>query len=151
MAPFRESLQRQGFAGVKSFGMSGNLLFTPPQRPSREELEAQVARATKAVAMVRTRAELGRVLAANPFGEHPQAAVMFLSRPPSAEQRRAFGALDFDDDPPAPVLRGREIFYVFGAHLRGRKGQVDLERVLGVQGTFRAARVVSRLHSLMGE
>jgi hypothetical protein len=74
---------------------------------------------------------------------------MFLARAPTAARRRAFLALDFEE--PRPVLRGRTLYYVYPARRRGRRSPFDLERALGVPGTFRTARVVGRLLALISE
>ncbi|MDQ3659936.1 MAG: hypothetical protein M3454_02520 [Actinomycetota bacterium] len=86
-------------------------------------------------------------MAANPLRDAPAAAVLFLIRSPNAARRRDFLALDLE--PPRPVLRGKTLFYSYPVRLRGRRSPLDVERVLGIKGTFRTARVVDRLHDLL--
>jgi uncharacterized protein (DUF1697 family) len=138
MAPFREAMEELGFDDVESYGMSGNLLFNAAGK-DRKQWERKIGARLGTLAIVRTRSEIRRIVAADPFA----AVVLFLSKAPSTGRRRAFAELGFSE--PAPVLRGREVFYVYPVTLRGKRTPFDLERALGVKGTFRSARVVRGL------
>jgi hypothetical protein len=130
---------------VGSYGTSGNFLFNTTQADPRG-LERRIARRVGTAAFVRTRTEMSRVVAADPFRER-SGVVLFLARAPGAAARRRFRGLKFEQ--PRPVLRGRTVFYVYPATLRGRRTPVDFERMLGIPGTFRSSRVVERLLALM--
>ena len=142
MAPFREAMESLGFTEVASFGMSGNLLFNSDQGKPADH-ERRITERFETNAMIRTSSELARILAAEPF----DSAVLFLEKAPSPAARRDFLALEFEE--PAPVLRGKNVFYVYPSPLRGRRTAFDFERALGVRGTMRTARVARRLLELM--
>jgi hypothetical protein len=48
-----------------------------------------------------------------------------------------------------PVLRGETMFFVYPARLHGKHTRLDFERLLGVRGTARSARVVKALLARM--
>jgi uncharacterized protein (DUF1697 family) len=148
MQPFRQALEELGFSDVESYGMSGNLLFNA-DRSDTAALERCIAARLGAAAFVRTRPELARVVAQDPFRGRPGASVLFLARPPAAARRRAFLRLDFEA--PRPVLRGRTLCFVHPARLLGKRTPFDFERALGVEGTARSARVVGQLLARMSE
>jgi uncharacterized protein (DUF1697 family) len=142
MGPFRDALRELGFIDVESYGTSGNLMFTTDHLDTAV-LERRIGARLDVTVLVRTRSELARVVAEDPFGS----SVLFLSRPPTAARRRAFAELDFE--PPRPFLRGRTAFFVYPVRLRGKRSPLDLERALGVAGTARSARVVTKLADRM--
>jgi uncharacterized protein (DUF1697 family) len=138
MRRFREELEALGFTDVASYGSSGNLLFNAA-RTDAAALERRIAARLGVVTLVRTRAELARIVARDPLDSD----ILFLVRAPTPARRRAFRKLEFEG--PRPVLYGKTVFFVFPARLRGKRTPFDLERALGVQGTIRTARVVRRL------
>ncbi len=138
MRPLREGLESLGFSDVESYGSSGNLLFTA-DASGVVSLERCIAARLGTVTMVRTRPDLARIAAQDPFGS----TIMFLARAPAAARFRAWLNLTFDD--PSPVLYGKNVFLVFPARLRGKRTPFDLEGALGIQGTLRTARVVRQL------
>lgn len=146
MEPYRNALEELGFTDVDSFGMSGNLMFNAP-REDKRSLEDRITDRFGTTAIVRTRSEIARTLAGDPFAGRKGAAVVFLARPPTAARRRAFLELDFAQ--PLPVLRGSAVFHVWPTTLRGRKGTFNFEKALGVQGTDRTSRVVAGILARM--
>jgi len=146
MKPLRDALLELGFEDVESYGMSGNLLFSA-RRSESVRLEKRIAEKLGITTFVRTRPELERVVRRHPHPAAPLSTVLFLARTPAAARRKAFLALDFAD--PRPALIGRELYYVYPTTIRGRRTPLDLERVLGLKGTFRSTRVVVRLLELM--
>ena len=146
MLPFREALQELGYNDVESYGMSGNLLFNAPGRDAAS-LERDIAKRLGIVTILRTRAEITRVVALNPLRDYSDAAVLFLKAAPAPTRRRTFNEREYEGD--QPVLRGKTLFYRYPVRLRGKRSPFDVERALGVQGTFRTARVVTRLLELM--
>ncbi|HSJ51062.1 MAG TPA: DUF1697 domain-containing protein [Actinomycetota bacterium] len=138
MKPLRDALEELGFTNVESYATSGNLLFDAPDT-GRRSLERRITERLGTDAFVRTRAEMARVVAGDPL----LGIVMFLGRPPTAARRRVFLELDFED--PHPVLRGTTLYYSYPLLLRGRRTPFDIERALGVRGTFRTSRVAAIL------
>jgi uncharacterized protein (DUF1697 family) len=135
MQPFRDALTGLGFDDVESFGVSGNLIFSTG-RSGRRAIEKSISARMKTPAILRTRTELARVMASDPFG----AAILLLATMVPAKRRRAFEQLDFED--PRPVLDARTVFFMHPTRLRGSRATFDLEKFLGVTGTTRSARVV---------
>jgi uncharacterized protein (DUF1697 family) len=142
MKPFRDAMEELGFTDVESYGMSGNLLFNA-RGSDKAAMEERIARRLGTPAFVRTRAELARVVDRDPF----DSSILFLARAPTRAKREAFRRLEFEAPP--PVLHGKTAYYVWPASLRGKRSPFDLERALGVRGTFRSARVVRRLVEIM--
>jgi hypothetical protein len=112
--------------------MSGNLLFNA-DRSDITTLESRITAELDAVALVRTRPELAKIAAHDPF----RSAILFLARAPTAARRREFLRLEFEL--PRPELRGKTVFFAHPATLRGKSTPFDFERALGVQGTARSA------------
>ena len=144
MDAYRRALQELGFGDVQSFGMSGNFLITA-RSVRAASIERRIAERFKTAAFVRTRSELSRIVANDPF----RSSVMLLASAPPASRRRAFKQIDFED--PRPVLRGATLYFIYPVRQRGKKTPFDFERVLGVPGTARSARVVDRLLARMSE
>jgi uncharacterized protein (DUF1697 family) len=146
MAPFRTAMTELGFTGVESFGMSGNLIFTAVGGAAGE-FEPRIASRFGTDAFVRTAAEMARTAADHPFRDRAGASVMFLAAAPNAATRRALQDMAFDGD--RPLLKGKAIHFTWPATIAGRRGPVDFERLLGVRGTARSARIVERLAARM--
>jgi uncharacterized protein (DUF1697 family) len=144
MKPFRDALEELGFTDVESYATSGNLLFNA-RTSDAAALERRIANCLNTVTFVRTRTEMARVVAQDPLG----AIVMFLAHPPAAAKKRAFLDLDFQE--PHPIIRGRTVYFSFPLLLRGRRTPFDIERALGVKGTFRTARVAAALLARMSD
>jgi len=139
MAPFRAALEELGFTDVTSFGMSGNLIFTAPAA-SAATLEQRIGERLGAVIIIRSARQMAAIAGADPFVGRPDATVMFLKRPPLAEARSAFLALDVPE--PRPVLRGANLHFAGWVTVAGKR--VDLEKRIGT-GTMRSSGIVRRL------
>jgi uncharacterized protein (DUF1697 family) len=144
MTPFREAMEEPGFTDVKSYGMSGNLLFNA-KGEDVASIEQRITRQFGTPAMVRTNSQLARVIAQDPF----DSAILFLTRAPTASRRRAF--LDLDFEAPRPVRQGKTVYFVHPTRLKGKRVPFDFERDLAVLGTARSARVVRQLLALMSD
>ncbi len=138
MKSFREQMEDLGLTDVESLGSSGNLIFTANCSDSGS-LERQIAARFHTAAVVRSHRELAQIVTRDPFGAH----ILFLARAPTAARRRTFLRLEFEM--PSPELRGKTVFFVHPARLRGKRTPFDFERALGIQGTARSARVVRQL------
>jgi uncharacterized protein (DUF1697 family) len=146
MLPLRDSLADIGLAEVESHGMSGNLMFTVGEGKAAE-LERRIGERLETAAILRTPSQLAKVVKSNPFAGRDGASIYFLAKIPSAQQRRAFEALEFEA--PAPVLSGKTVFIVHPTRLKGKKGPFDIEKALGVAATGRSAKIVGRILALM--
>ncbi len=144
MRSFRKKMERMGFTDVKSYGMSGNLIFNS-KRADSASLESRIAARMRTATVVRTRRDLARTAAWEPFGS----VIRFLTRAPTAARRRAFLRLEMAA--PRPVLRGKNVFFKSPATLRGKRTPINFEWALGVQGTARSARVVCGILAQMAK
>ena len=146
MAPFREGVEALGFTDVASYGMSGNLIFSA-ERGDVAAMEKRIAGKLGAVTIIRSAAEMASAAKADLFPGVRWSSVTFLARTPTAAERKRFLALDFAE--PKPVLRGKNLFYSFPVALNGKRANVDLEKAIGIAGTGRTHRVVTRLAAMM--
>lgn len=138
MKSFREKMEELGFTDVESYGMSGNLLFNTKEK-DKKSLEQRLTTQFGTPTIVRTNAELARVIDQDPYGS----TILFLVRSPTTSKRKRFLQLDFES--PQPVIHGKTIYFVHPARLRGKRTAFDFERALEVLGTARSARVVRQI------
>ena len=100
---------------------------------------------------VRVVEELRAVVAAHPFGaDTSRTYVTFLAAEPDREAVAALAALDTGSD--EAEVAGRDVYVRYPAGVQGaRLTGARLERVLGVPGTARNWRTVTRLAELAAE
>jgi uncharacterized protein (DUF1697 family) len=156
MAKLREVFEEAGCSSVRTHLQSGNVVFTT-SASNRGQLVRTLERAVKAefdvpaAVVLRSFAELRRVVDAHPFGrDSSKTMVAFLARKPPAAKVRTLEALDISPDEVKAAGSDVYIRYpkgVQGATLSGAK----LERHLGVPATIRNWRTVTRLAELTGE
>ena len=116
MADLRQLLERHGYEDVRTHLQSGNVVLTstvPADRLAKKlqrELEAGLGFDVEVI--VRTRAELARVVARNPLGEvvkdPSRYLVTFLGTKPAAKLVRELRALDVA--PEQIAVSGREVY-----------------------------------------
>ena len=155
MERLRALFEGCGCTNVRTYIQSGNVIFDSKKAPSRcvtmveELLAAELGRPI--AAHLRTAAELGAIIAANPFAkekgvEPARLAVSFLNGPPAKERLAALKALDSGRD--RFVARGNEI-YVYCPDGFGRsKLASGMDRVLGVRSTSRNWNTVTTLYEM---
>ena len=155
MADLRVMFAANGFADAQTYIQSGNVVFsaTATEAALVHTLEDAVAKtfSLQIPVLVRSKAQLAAVLAADPFAEavSTMAHVAFLSAKPPA---KAIAGLDPDRSPPDVfMVAGREVYlhYPNGSGRSKLTGDY-LERVLGVRVTVRNRNTVFKLLSLMG-
>src|SRR5688572_32974711 len=142
MKPFRERMEELGFTDVESYGMSGNLLFNA-KRADIASLERLISEEFGTPAMVRTSSQLARIIKQDPFSS----SIFFLTQSPTASKRNQFLQIDFES--PHPIIRGKIVYFVHPARLKGKRASFDFEGALGILGTARSAQVVRRILALM--
>jgi uncharacterized protein (DUF1697 family) len=158
MAHLRELLLELGYEDVRTHLQSGNAVFTagaPPEVAARE-IEGQLERSLGlgVRVLVRTAAELARVVSANPLpaavAEPSRFLVTFLSAPPDPDLLGQLDPADFE-----PELFGfgeRELYVWCPDGVRTLKlSYAFLERRFGVVATARNWRTVTRLLALARE
>jgi uncharacterized protein (DUF1697 family) len=152
MARLRSALEAAGLAEVRTYIASGNVLFESER--GRAELRRLIEQtvldefALASDVILRTPGELQRVIAAHPFGaDTSKSYVVFLAGGPTAAAVRRLGALDVEPD--RAVVSGSDVFVLYpkGAG-RPRLSGAQLERTLGVPGTSRNWRTVTKLVEL---
>lgn len=159
MGDLRRLLEGLGYGDVRTHLQSGNAVFTAgstqPERVGADiegALERELGLAAKV--LVRTRAELERVIAANPLLEmaddHARLLVMFLA---GAPDRAVLGELAPADFEPEVFAFGEREIYAWYPHGTGatKRSNAFWERRLGVVSTGRNWRTVTRLLELASE
>lgn len=148
MADLKAMCEQAGFESVRTYIASGNVVFesgnTGAQvKAALEKLLAAYAGKPVGV-MVRTGAEMARVLAANPF---PNAApnrtvAIFLDQAPPADTIARAGGRASEEI----ALGSREVYVHYGA------GMADSKLTLPVQkeGTARNMNTIARLAQMAG-
>jgi uncharacterized protein (DUF1697 family) len=158
MADLRELLVGLGYGEVRTHLQSGNAVFTatttPPERVA-QTIERALADELGLAArvLVRTRAELERVVAANPLldvaSDHARLLVTFLSAAPARGALSELVPADFEPDMFA--VGEREIYAWYPEGVRAtRLSNAFWERRLGVIATGRNWNTVMRLLELAG-
>jgi uncharacterized protein (DUF1697 family) len=156
MADLRALLETLGHADVVTYIQSGNVVLTSPAKEAKVagDIAAGIKKefGLQVPVIVRTRAQLAKVVAGNPYlksGADPSKLhVTFLAAKPTAA---AIAKLDPDRCPPDEfVVRGREIFMLLPNGMGRTKLTIDyFEKRLGTQGTARNWNTVNKLLDLM--
>ncbi len=153
MAGLRRVLEEAGCGSVSTYIQSGNALFTS-RVSDRTRLARKLERAVEdafgvsSAIVLRTFEEMGEVVCAHPFGaDTSKSHVVFLVDAPAAEATRRLGTMDVAPDE-VKVL-GSEVFVRYPNGIAGaRLGGALVERTLGVPGTMRNWRTVTKLAEL---
>lgn len=159
MADLRAALDAAGYAGAATHLQTGNVVLAARERSAdavgralegvlRERLDLDVD------VMVRTRAQLDKVLNGNPLlgrGVDTKALhIGFLKSKPPAAEARALGGADFGRDEFA--LSGRELYLRYPDGLgRSKMSGAFFERALTTPMTVRGWAVVTKLAQLARE
>jgi uncharacterized protein (DUF1697 family) len=149
MSELAELCRAAGFADVRTYIQSGNVVFTSKlsELAVKKKLEALLAKKLgKPVGvMVRTADELRAALKSNPFKQAPpnRVLVLFLDEPPA---RAAFASLTGPDGEEVK-LKGREVF----VHYPNGQGKSKLKLPLVNLGTGRNINTVSKLAEMAAE
>ncbi|MGH3072628.1 MAG: DUF1697 domain-containing protein [Gaiellaceae bacterium] len=157
MADLRELLEREGYGDVRTHLQSGNVVLSSPLTPRR--LEAELERLLErrfgfsVPVLVRTRAELAKVVAADPLRavatDDSRYLVSFLSRRLPAKAARELEAADVA--PERIAVAGREIYaWLPGGFQRSRAAKLLDDSRLGVTSTARNWKTVAKLLELAG-
>ncbi|MGA2128711.1 MAG: DUF1697 domain-containing protein [Xanthobacteraceae bacterium] len=148
-----------GLDEVRTYVQSGNVVFTAREsaRHWAEALERRLAGESRLAVsvMVRTAADMARVLDSNPFLAEAgiaqaRLAVTFLDRPPA---RTALPALDaLSAGPDRFRLQGSEIYlHCPGGFAATRLTNNAFEKVLAVRATTRNWNTVARLAAMAAQ
>ena len=156
MAELRTLLEKAGQEDVRTHLQSGNVLLSSslPPRKLEAQLERQLAEGLgmDVRVLVRTRAELARVVAHDPLGpvatNPSRYMVSFLSRRLSARVAKELETAELA--PARLVVHGREIYawYPHGVQRSPAAKLLD-DRKLGVVATARNWNTVTKLLELL--
>lgn len=143
MADLVTLCEKAGFKRVKTYIQSGNVVFESSASEARIKAALEKALAIKVGkpvgVLVRSGAELDRVLAGNPFKKAPpnRVIVLFLDEAPEADVLEGVKAPGGEE----LVLRGRELYIHYPVGQGVSKLKVPLAKV----GTGRNLNTVARL------
>jgi uncharacterized protein (DUF1697 family) len=153
MADLRRVYEQAGCEAVRTHIASGNVLFERAgserralARTLEQAVEAELG--VSALVVLRSFAELRRLVGAHPFGDDTSRTyVTFLpARPEPAAVRRL---LEAPLEPDEVQVVGSDVFIRYPNGLaNARATGTTLERLLGVPGTNRNWRTVSKLAEL---
>ncbi|MGZ4688946.1 MAG: DUF1697 domain-containing protein [Acidimicrobiia bacterium] len=155
-AELRSVFESLGHEDVVTYIQSGNVVFTSTAKSAR--LASDLGRAIEqefglqVPIIVRSRAELAKVVAGNPYldadADSSKLHVTFLAAAPS---RSAIATLDPDRCPPDEfTVSGKEIFMLMPNGMGRTKLTIDyFEKRLGTTGTARNWNTVNKLLDLM--
>jgi uncharacterized protein (DUF1697 family) len=153
MAQLRNAFEEAGAADVATYIQSGNVVLTHASS-DRAALAKQLEDAVRdtfgvsSTIVLRTFAELTKVARAKPFGpDNSNTHVTFLERKPTAAAIKSLADLEISPDEVKVVGSDAFLRYpngVSGSRLTGPL----LERRLGVAGTARNWRTVTRLAAM---
>lgn len=151
MATLRELVEAAGYEDVRTYIQSGNVVFASRQR-SKPQIEATLEerlaeQGVDTPVMLRSAADLGRTIAANPFAGVPtsEVHVVFLKGRPAHR-----GRVDVSAHGPEAVHVVEDEAFVHYPNGVGRSKLTPrvLERVLGGPGTTRNWNTVTRLEEM---
>ena len=158
MADLRELLEAEGHEGVRTHLQSGNVIVSSPLSPRKLEaaLERQLAKGLgiEVRVLVRTRAELAKVVERDPLGtvatNSSRYLVSFLSKPLPAKVARELEAEEIA--PARLVIDGRELYawYPDGVQ-RAPLAKLLVDERLGVVSTARNWNTVTKLLQLLDD
>lgn len=157
MDDLRKSFEGLGFESVRTYIQSGNLVFNAGKTSTAalgKKIEATIVSefGFPASVIVRTGAELGRIIAANPFLaqpgiDHDKLHVTFLSDIPATPALKKLA--EFTVAPDQSQCVGKEIFlYLPNGFSASSLWKVPWEKALAVVTTTRNWRTVNALHQM---
>lgn len=157
MSDLRDLLGSLGFAGAQSLLQSGNLIFESDRRTSAElerllEVEMEKRLGLSIDYLVRTAAELAKIVARNPFPNEAKEdpghlVVTFLKRAPQAKELEALQSAS----PGPEVIRfdGKQLYVVYPLGIgRSKLTNALIEKKLGIRATARNWNTVRKLAAL---
>jgi uncharacterized protein (DUF1697 family) len=160
MEKLRASCEGLGFAGVKTYIQSGNVIFKAPKlSPAAlsKKLGECIAKdfGFSAEVISRSREELKAIIDGNPFMKErnldlSKLHVVFLSKAPSTPSLKKLQELTLAPD--RTRSSGTEIYFYFPNGVSGSSlWKHPLDRVTGVPGTMRNWNTVNKLYEMAME
>jgi uncharacterized protein (DUF1697 family) len=157
MPALRSMFEDMGFAEVSTYVQSGNVVFTPGAKKDASKLAADIERRIKkefgldVTVVVRTGAQLQKVLSANPFLAEGKDAgslhVTFLNDTPSGAQVKELTSKDWTPDE-VRVKKTEVYLYCPKGYGRTKLQNAFVEKRLGTRATTRNWKTVTNLAEL---
>lgn len=149
MTELKAICEKAGFADVRTYIASGNVLFESAK--SEQQVKAKLSKALKAYAgkpvgvLVRTADELAKVLADNPFpkGAPNRTVAIFLDSAPPADTLSTLAGKKDEQ----VCLGAREIYVHYGDGMGTSKLRIPAAK----DGTARNMNTIAKLVSLAGK
>lgn len=157
MGDLRALVAGLGCEDVATYVQSGNVVFksSTPRAQLHAALEGQIRRALglELVVVLRTKAELAKLVAGNPFsgrGREPKLHVTFLAETPPRARVRALETFDSGAD--ELRVAGKHVYlHLPGGYGRSKLSNAFFEQQLGVAATTRNWNTVTKLAELTAE
>jgi uncharacterized protein (DUF1697 family) len=157
MVDLRELVSQLGAEDVTTYVQSGNVVFRSPGERGdlTQAIESEVRRrlGLDLRVMLRTNAELGELVAGNPFAAHEpdpiKLHVTFLAEPPDRGRVSALNVMQFEPDQ-FRVARDAVYLHCPQGYGRSKLSNAFFEKQLGVAATTRNWRTVTTLAELAG-
>ncbi|MGZ5834840.1 MAG: DUF1697 domain-containing protein [Xanthobacteraceae bacterium] len=156
MDRLRDLFTGLGYGDVRTYIQSGNVLFDASGGAAKmvAAIEAALAKelGSAITAVLRSPAELGKVLKQNPFlkvngVDLSQLYVTFLNSVPSAAALKAVAGINAGGDELNVI--GREVYVLCrNGYGRTKLSNTAIEKVLALKGTTRNWKTVTKLHGL---
>ncbi len=160
MAELKQALEKIGLDRVQTYIQSGNVLFVSKKEegPLRQQIEEQI-RAVFGISIhvvLRTKAELERIIAHCPFSETTIAEAkassageslyvsLLLETPPKERIERLAASGNGDDE---YRIEGRDVYLLFRHSIRNAKLAGNVEK-LGVPATVRNWNTINKLAAM---
>ena len=155
MAALREVCESIGCTDVATYIQSGNVVLSSPLSAAKLGTALEKAVADKLAStpkvVVRTQAELAKVIEGNPFpkADTSHLHVAFLAE--KLDRKIASGIRDIDFPPEELVARQKEIYLHLPKGFGRAKTPVALDRRLGGTATVRNWRTLAKLRDMLDE
>jgi uncharacterized protein (DUF1697 family) len=136
MADLRSRCERLGLEDVSTYIQTGNVLLSSSDSAAKVTTALEEELGTRA--FVLTPAQLRKAAKENPLREDGwRSHLLFLERAPKKPMPAVEGYRF--------AVKGRVLYYAFPEQDAGARRSIDFERLLGVAGTGRSAKVVDEL------
>lgn len=153
MPALRQLAEGLGYGNVTTYINSGNLIFTSGKQP--ETLAREISAALRGAlpkpvdVAVRSRAELEKIVADNPYpeGDPSRVAVAFLMQPAAAGAAEKLAAVAADHEP--FTVGDREVYVHYSQGLGTSRMAEQFARIIGGSATTRNIRTVEKVLALM--
>jgi uncharacterized protein (DUF1697 family) len=159
MTDVKKQFEEAGLSDVKTYIQSGNVIFTSPEKDISKislKLKKQFQKSFnhRGEIFIFTPQELKTAFAHCPFepekNEEKQLChLMFLSDKPGRQYVDKLMAMSGEEY--SFAVYDKVLYYAYPREIAGRRRNINFEKVLGVTGTARSWKVISKLIELSSE